>query len=490
MAMSRILFLQDSGLNESLAVTDLSSWLQENGHQTHLLLENEERNLTGEMLSYDPKLVVIPCPVGGEHVAKRLASIVKKSMPSVSVMMGGTSATFEPELAMDPNIDAVCAGEAEGVTLELVERLAANESFSDLANLSTCEEGKIVSNPPRALIQNLDDLPMPDRDLYFRHPFIARFPWKKFATGRGCVHSCSFCWNPNLKEMYDSADRELNRGRSSFVRRKSPERSVEEVAWVKERYPLSAVHFSDDLFTIGTRWLEEFANLYASRVGVPFTCNSSIELVTKSTIDALVAAGCRGVAIGIETGNEDLRSKILNKRVSNDQVRQAARIIKSAGLELTTFNMLGSPGETISDAFDTVRLNREIGTDHMRVALAVPMPHSEWEQQAWNSGHLSENYSSGLAEGLSKPKTTFKGSETKAFENFYYLFRLMVRHPKFEPGLRAMLRLNSSRPLQPFRLLNALEEKRIFNLDWGEGLRFFSHVGDPKSRTANYVTLI
>ncbi len=488
--MSRILFLQDSGLNESLAVTDLSSWLKSNGHETSLLLEAEEKNLTGEIISANPTLVVIPCPVGGEQVAKRLAKISKTSMPNVPVMMGGTSATFEPSLALDPNIDAVCAGEAEGVTLELVERITANEPFSDLANLSTQTDGKLISNHPRPLLQNLDDLPMPDRDLYFKHPFIARFPWKKFATGRGCVHSCSFCWNPNLKELYDNADRDLNRGRSSFVRRKSPERAVEEVAWVKERYPLSAVHFSDDLFTIGTRWLEDFAELYSSRVGVPFTCNSSVELVTKNTVEALAAAGCRGLAIGIETGNEDLRSQILNKRVSNDQVREAARLIKSAGLELTTFNMLGSPGESISDVFETVRLNREIGADHMRVALAVPMPHSEWEQQAWDSGHLTEDYSSGLEGGLSKPKTTFQGSETKAFENFYYIFRLMVRYPKFEPGLRAMLKLKSSKPLHPFRLLNALEEKRIFNLAWGEGLRFFSHVGDPKSRTANYVTLI
>jgi len=453
-------------------------------------LDDEERNITGEIISFDPKLIVIPCPVGGEHVAKKLAKMAKQALPKVTIMMGGTNASFSPELALERDIDAVCAGEAEGVTLELIERIDSNQGFSDLANLSSKCDGKLITNHPRSLIQNLDDLPMPDRDLYFRYPFIARFPWKKFTTGRGCVHSCAFCWNPNLKQMYDDADKDLNRGKSSFVRRKSPERAVEEIDWVKKHYPLSAVHFSDDLFTIGSKWLQQFAELYPAKIRIPFTCNSSVELVTNKTVEALVEAGCRGIAIGVETGNEKLRSKILKKTVSNDQIREAARLIKSAGLELTTFNMLGSPGESVNDAFETVRLNREIGTDHMRIALAVPMPHSEWEQAAWDSGHLAQSYSSGSTGGLSKPKITFSGDEAKAFENLYYLFRLMVRYPKFEPGLRAMLKLRSSKPLYPLRFLNALEEKRIFDLEWVEGFRFFSHVGDPKSRTANYVTLI
>jgi radical SAM superfamily enzyme YgiQ (UPF0313 family) len=262
------------------------------------------------------------------------------------------------------------------------------------------------------------------------------------------------------------------------------------VAWVKAKYPLKQVHFSDDLFTFQPSWLEAFSELYASRVGVPFTCNSSVELVSERNVEALKNAGCRGVAIGIETGNEELRSHILNKTVSNDDVRQAARRIKNAGMELTTFNMLASPGESLEDAFSTIALNREIQADHVRVALAVPIPFTEWEKSALEEGSLDPAYSEQRVASLRRPQVAFNTEQNQAFENLYYLFRLAVHFPKAERLVRQLIKSPTSRPFDPLRLLIALEEKKINGLGWMDGLRFFSHVGDPKKRTANYVTLI
>ena len=250
------------------------------------------------------------------------------------------------------------------------------------------------------------------------------------------------------------------------------------------------MHFSDDLFTFQPRWLEEFAEIYARRVGIPFTCNSSVELVSQRNVDALRSAGCRGVAIGIETGNEELRSSILKKTVTNDDVRMAASRIKRAGMELTTFNMLASPGESLEDAFSTIRLNQEIGTDHVRVALAVPIPFTEWETSAQAEGTLDPSYENQRVASLRRPSPAFITENNQAFENLYYLFRLAVHYPKVERLVRQLVRSPSSRPFDPLRLLIALEEKRINGLGWRDGLRFFSHVGDPKKRTANYVTLI
>ena len=180
-----------------------------------------------------------------------------------------------------------------------------------------------------------------------------RFPWKKFSTGRGCIHACSFCWNPTVADLYHSS-------RGSFTRRKSPRRAVDEVLAVKEKYPLRNVHFSDDLFTVRSAWLEEFAPLYRKEVGIPFSCNSSIELATERNMRALAEAGCRCVCIGVETGNERLRSKILNKTVTNEDVRRAADTIHRFGMEVATFNMLAAPGESLQDAFDTIALNQQI----------------------------------------------------------------------------------------------------------------------------------
>ena len=479
--MSRVLFLQNNGINESLALTELSAMLHRGGHQTRLLLEDEERSFEKEIAGQNAEIAILPCHVAGHEEALRYARLIKNYAPNCLVVLAGTHATFDPDLALDAHVDAVCIGEADAALLEFCNRVSNGQDWRENPNIAF-DDGGLQQNPKLPLISDLDSLAMPDRDLYFRYRFMARFPWKKFSTGRGCVHACSFCWNPSVADMY--------KGKVPFTRRKSPERAVEEVHWVQQHYPLKTVHFSDDLFTYQPRWLEEFAELYASRVGIPFTCNSSVELVSQRNVDSLRAAGCRGIAIGIETGNEVLRSSILKKTVSNDDVRQAASRIKTAGMELTTFNMLASPGESLEDAFSTIRLNREIGADHIRVALAVPIPFTEWETNAQAEGTLDESYENDRIASLRRPKPAFNTEDNQAFENLYYLFRLAVHYPKAEALVRQLIKSPSSRPFDPLRLLIALEEKRINGLGWRDGLRFFSHVGDPKKRTANYVTLI
>jgi len=480
--MARILFLQDSGINESLALTELSAHLGGLGHETGLLLEHEERNLDNQIRKWSPDLVVVPCNVAAHTTALRLAGRLKSVLPHCPVILGGTHATFDPELAHHEHVDAVCIGEAEHAIAQCAEQLDAGSTFQDVPNLALEVDGELVQNPLSGLIDDLDSMPMPDRDLYYQYPFMARFPWKKFTTGRGCVHSCAFCWNPGVRDLYNAG--------GTFTRRKSPQRAVDEVVWVKERYPLETVHFSDDLFTVRPGWLEDFATLFRTQIGLPFTCNSSIELVTPRSVDALAEAGCRGVAIGLETGNETLRTRILKKTVTNDDVRRAAALIKDRGMELTTFNMLASPGETLEDAFSTIALNREIGTDHIRLSLAVPIPFTEWEQDAQSKGLLREDYAGARVEGLTRPEVAFETDEARAFRNLYYMFRPLVHHPRLEPIARRLIHLPNARPLDILRLLVAYEEKRIYHLGWIEGLRFFSHVGDPRNRTTNYVTLI
>lgn len=478
----RIVFLQDTAVNESLALTEVSAVLKQAGHTTRLYLGDEEPDLPALLRDYDPDLAIIPCHVAGHLVALGFADLVKQVKPSCVVAMGGTHVTFDPGLAKHPSVDVTCVGEAEGAFLDLANALQRGDGWEGIANLCYEEEGRLVENEMRPLIDDLDSLPMPDRDLYFRYPFISRFPWKKFNTSRGCVHSCTFCWNTPLREMYE--------GKGNFTRRKSPARAVAEVKAVAERHPMNHVHFSDDLFTIYPAWLEEFAELYRRDVGIPFTCSSSNELMTERVAKALARGGCRGVAIGVETGNEHLRSKILKKTVTNDDVRRAARLVRDNGMELTAFCMIANPGETLEDAFSTIELMREIKADHVRCNIAVPLPHTEFETGSIAEGLLAPDYHESRVDTMKYPKPAFKTDDALAFTNLFYLFRPAVHHPRLDRLVRKLVHLPTPRVLDFLRLYIPLEEKRIYHIGWLDGLRYFSHVGDPHKRTANYVTLI
>jgi len=481
--MLNIMFLQDNGINESLGVTDLSAVLRAEGYNVELVLGDEERDLRQRLAQSSPALVVIPCPVAGHERALADARVVKEVHRGCVTVLGGTYATFSPELARLPQVDSVFIGEGEGAVLELAKRIADGESYDDVANLVVERDGELIKNPMRALIEDLDSLPFPDRDLYFEtYPFIAQLPWKKFATGRGCFHECGFCWNDALREMYEGGGR--------FTRRKSPRRAVDEILRVKQSYPLEHVHFSDDLFTVHPAWLEEFAPLYRNEIGVPFTCNSSIPLVTERTTTALESAGCVGVGIGLECGNEELRGEILGKVITNEDVHEAARLVKSHGMQLSTFNMVGSPGETVENVWETIHLNRAIGVDHVRVTIAIPLPFTRFEDHAMEKGLLKEHDGASRVTTLMEPEVLFETPERDALVNLYMLFRLAVHVPASEPLVRRLIKRTDARWLQPFRLWGIYEEKRITHINWFDGLRYFSHVGDPRKRTANYVTLI
>jgi anaerobic magnesium-protoporphyrin IX monomethyl ester cyclase len=474
----RVLFVQDSGINESLALTELSAVLKRDGHQTRLLLSDEEPRLDDAIRAWDPQLAVLPCALRGAGIALSLASAVRRASPGCFVLLGGTHPTFSPEIAEHPDVHAVFRGEAEGPVGALVAALEAGAAWQDLPGLAHDTASGMRINPMPPVQADLDALPMPDRDLYFRYAFLRRFGWKKFATGRGCVHACAFCFNTRLRAMT---------GPDRFIRRKSPARAVAEVAAVAASATLRNVHFSDDLFTWRPAWLEEFADLYPSRVGLPFTCNSSVELVSPQAVRALARAGCRGVAIGVETGDAELRARILGKTVSDEQIRTAARLIKDAGMELTTFNMLASPGETLDGAMSTLRLNQEIGADHVRVNIAIPVPNTDFAQGARQAEGVG---GAATPAGVDADPVAFHPDDAAAFINLFHLFRPAARHPRLLPLVERVARLPLGRALSPLRLAIPMEERRIFHLGWVEGLRFFRHVGDVNRRTTNYVTLI
>jgi len=482
--MARLLIVQDSGLNESLAVTELAALLARHGHRCRLILTRSEADPAAAITAWEPDVVLVPFPVTGHVQALADATLARRAAPSALLVVAGTHVTFDSSPAKERVVDVVLRGEAELPMVALLEAVERGRDWQGIAGLAWRDGGNVVENHLHDVIRDLDELPLPDRELYYRYRFMARFPWKKFSSGRGCFHRCSFCWNSTLADMMKADGRD----RGSFVRRKSPARAAEELRVVRDRHPLRQAHFSDDLFTSSVDWLESFADVFPERVGVPFTCNSSIELITPRTVAALAKAGCQGVAIGVETANEDLRQRILNKRVTNADVREAAGLIKGAGLELITYNMLGAPGETIEDALQTVALNRDIGTDHMRITMSVPVPNTSFEAAAFSSGHLATDAE--RVGRLTSPDTPFASDERQAFRNLYFLFRLMVRHPELEGMCRRLLRLPSEAPLLPLRALAPLTEKRINRVGWVEGLRYFRHVGDPRGKTANYVTLV
>jgi len=127
----------------------------------------------------------------------------------------------------------------------------------------------------------------------------------------------------------------------------------------------------------GAAMPEAVAAMLQARIGLPFFCKVRPNLVDTSLADLLAAAGCSGVGMGIESGDDELRNGLLERGISRQQIVESCCLLKARGIRIMTFNMLGLPGETYARAKQTLDLNVECGVDYAAATILQPYPRTE-----------------------------------------------------------------------------------------------------------------
>ena len=367
----RVLFVVEQIDYEPQGVMHLSSALKEAGHEVELAVAAHHDPL-GVAREFRPDVAAYSVITGSQRFYLDVNRQLKAENPDLFAVFGGPHPTFFPEMAEEDGVDGICRGEGEEAMVDLVDALAGGGPDAALGvdNWSFRRNGEVVNNPVRPYVQDLDSLPFPDRALvYERDPIAARGKIKHFLTGRGCPYNCTYCFNHALSEIY--------RGKGQRFRQRSVANVIDEVLWVSKHYPLEFVVFVDDTFVLSKEWLTEFAEQYPRRVGLPFFCNTRANLVTEEQVRLLKAAGCHTVSMGIETANDRIRNDLLKRRMSREQILEAARLIREGGLGFTTTNMIGLPTSSLEDDFDTLELNVQARPSYAHVFIFQPYPRTE-----------------------------------------------------------------------------------------------------------------
>ena len=168
--------------------------------------------------------------------------------------------------------------------------------------------------------------------------------------------------------------------------------------------------------------------------------------MTEDLMEKLARAGCITISIGIESGNDRIREKILKKGIKKDDIIKASEAIRKYGLKFRTYNMIGMPGETIDQAYETIELNSLIKTDYPWASIYQPYPRTHLGDYAIKNGYVDENM-----KREDFPISFFKGSiinqeNIKHLVNIQKLFYLLVKFP----GLQKMSRRFVKFPLYWF----------------------------------------
>ena len=177
------------------------------------------------------------------------------------------------------------------------------------------------------------------------------------------------------------------------MRMKDPEHFVKEIQLVKESAVMKSIFFADDLFTMDKSWLRRFLPLYKEKINIPYMCTTRANLMDEDIARLLRDSGCHTVSFGIETGNERIRKEILKKKITNEEIINCGNILRKNGIRIQTSNMFCLPGETIEDAFDTVRININIKADFTYSTLFMPFPDTNLAKYCIENGYLKEGFS-------------------------------------------------------------------------------------------------
>ena len=430
----RILFLAAKlHTIEPFGIMSLASYLKRDGHHV-ALMEAEDPALIHRVEAWHPDIIGYSVCTGSERYYLELNRALKQRQRFLAVF-GGPHPTFFPEMIHEPGVDALCRGEGELAFSEFCSKMEATGVPAAVPNFVVKTESGVVSLPPRPLVHDLDALPQPDRDLYYNvSDEIRNHRIRSFLASRGCVFRCTYCFNPAMDSLYDGNWRQ--------VRTRSPRNLVDEIAGVVAAYPTDFVAFRESIFPLAQEWLQEFAADYKSRVALPFYCHLRLDLLNERAVQLLAQAGCYSANVGIETGNEDLRRRLLRRPMKNEAIVAGCNLLRKHGIKILSNNMLGLPGTTLQHDLETLELNQQCRPDYALAMLWQPYPGTELTRYATDNGYYQGN-------GADLDFTYYNRSHLKYLdagqkrqvENLQKLFAVGVAIPALTPILHLLIRL-------------------------------------------------
>lgn len=307
--------------------------------------------------TYRPDLIAISFVEDTFTLGTRLLETIKEY--DIPVVAGGVFCTFATDkVAQCEYIDYIIRGEGEYPLRELCLELSSGKNIKHIDNLAYKEDGKLIKNNIRLPI-NINELPFPDYSIFEEQSLYRAMNGKIFKTvsietQRGCPFSCGYCCSAGNNRVYR---RETG---SPFFRKKKMSRFSEELEYMVSSIKPELIYFLADVFLMMTdREFEEFCEVYSS-YKIPFFMNTRAETVKEERIKNIEELNCIRGNVGIEHGNEIFRKRIINRKISNDEIRRAFAIVGSSNFATAANNIIGFPTETRGLIFDTINLNREV----------------------------------------------------------------------------------------------------------------------------------
>ena len=337
-----------------------------------------------------PDLIGFSCFSDDWPFAFFLIKSIKTEFPELSIIVGGVHAIVSPEsIIAHPEVFAVCIGEGEIPLLQLLNGIDTNVPDFSIPNLWFNLSGNKIKNRTAEAFQFFNNTPFLNWDIYSASNFIFPFEGKLFRRGsysisRGCPYSCSFCINSLNKSKTQKAANKLCY--------KEPDYAIEELHFLKQKHSLEFIRFWDENFlAFPEKKLRYFADEYKKKIGLPFTIETSADLITDEKCRIIAEMGCLSVSIGVETSNEKIRKEILKKNISNKQYLNGFAILSKYGIRKVANFMWCLPSQTLNDMYEDIIFCSELGIESPSPRIFYPYLGTELRDYCLRHGLVDLN---------------------------------------------------------------------------------------------------
>jgi radical SAM superfamily enzyme YgiQ (UPF0313 family) len=360
-------------VGHTVSIIDLNAQLFPDKQFRSAMESSDVVGITGMVTEYDDILQII---------AK-----IKGYNPKAKVILGGALATTWTEKVMaSSEADFAVMGEGELIISNLMLALRTESSYKDIRGIAYRDNGKVVINPREDIIKDPDTIDFPARHLLKTSRYTTRW-FKNYGkdvshvksttvfSSRGCPYHCAFCYMDMWGHKW--------RGRS-------PENVLQEIKLL-QKSGFNGFLFYDDTFTLDSkRVLEICRRIQDEKLNIVWHCNGRINLMNGELIEAMSKAGCRGIAYGIESGNQETVN-LIDKGITLEQVEKVTKATEQAGIKVTGLFMLGMLGETKDTIRQTLSFARKLNLSFYCFALTVPLLGTKLYDMAREKGLISPN---------------------------------------------------------------------------------------------------
>ena len=315
-----------------------------------------------EIIRFKPDIVGITGYTQNFETVKKISAQIKQEL-SVPIIIGGHHITAVPQ-NLPESCDIGVIGEGEETMLQLLlnyEKTGLSKNSLTSVKGIVFKESSLVITEKRELIEPLDRIPYPARDL-----FNLKTQSTHIMTSRGCPYRCSYCsscifWNK--------------------VRMFSPEYVVDEIEQLINKYNINNIVIFDDIFILNKERVRKIAELIENKGminKVSFSVQGRVNLISEEICQNLKKMNVKGVGFGFESGSENTLRSLKGDNISISIAKKAIELCKEYGFNVSGPFIIGSPCETKEDIMKSIKFFKEQPIEDSDVYIATPLPGTQF----------------------------------------------------------------------------------------------------------------